>query len=205
MQRIVWMESMTTRSGFSFSIRPQISSTSFSAARKMLSCGTFSRAARSLTCRTDSSPVIYKTLCWLEMAPHSCRSIVDLPTPGSPLKSTTPPSTMPPPSTRSSSEMPVRIRLFSSVMLISERRFAVRVVTPSGRAAAACLAAAVPALGASATTSSFIVFQLPQLGQRPIQRGLVSPQLEHTYTVFSFGSFIKKAPVTLSWLYYSLL
>jgi hypothetical protein len=46
---------------------------------------------------------------------------------------------------------------------------------------------------------------LPQLGQRPIQRGLVSPQLEHTYTVFSFGSFIKKAPVTLSWLYYSLL
>ena len=159
----------------------------------MLSCGTFSRAARSLTCRTDSSPVIYKTLCWLEMAPHSCRSIVDLPTPGSPLKSTTPPSTMPPPSTRSSSEMPVRIRLFSSVMLISERRFAVRVVTPSGRAAAACLAAAVPALGASATTSSFIVFQLPQLGQRPIQRGLVSPQLEHTYTVFSFGSFIKKS------------
>jgi hypothetical protein len=29
--------------------------------------------------------------------------------------------------------------------------------------------------------------------------------LEHTYTVFSFGSFIKKAPVTLSWFYYSLL
>jgi hypothetical protein len=34
------------------------------------------------------------------------------------------------------------------------------------------------------------VFQLPQLGQRPIQRGLVSPQLEQTYTVFNFGSFI---------------
>ena len=33
MQRMVWMESMTTRSGFSFSIRPQISSTSFSATR----------------------------------------------------------------------------------------------------------------------------------------------------------------------------
>ena len=32
-QRMVWIESMTTRSGFSFSIRPQISSTSFSAAR----------------------------------------------------------------------------------------------------------------------------------------------------------------------------
>ena len=115
---------------------------------------------------------------------------MDLPTPGSPLSSTTPPSTMPPPSTRSSSEMPVKMRLFSSVVLISERRFAVRVVTPSCLAAAACRAAVVPAFGASATTSSFIVFQLPQLGQRPIQRGLVSPQLEQTYTVFSFGSFM---------------
>jgi hypothetical protein len=83
-------------------------------------------------------------------------------------------------STRSSSEMPVRMRLFSSVVLISDRRRAVRLVTPSGRAAAACRAAAVPAFGASATTSSFMVFQLPQLGQRPIQRGLVSPQLEQT-------------------------
>ena len=55
------------------------------------------------------------------------------------------------------------------------------------------------------TQLGFFFLQLPQLGQRPIQRGLVSPQLEHTYTVFSFGSFIKKAPVTLSWFYYSLL
>ena len=161
----------------------------------MFSCGTFRRAARSLTCRTDSSPVIYKTVCWLEMAPHSCSSMVDLPTPGSPLSNTTPPSTMPPPSTRSSSEMPVRMRLFSSVVLISASRLAVREVTPSCRAAAAVLPPERPALGASATTSSFMVFQLPQLGQRPIQRGLVSPQLEQTYTVLSFGSFILWAPV----------
>jgi len=113
------------------------------------------------------------------MAPQSWSSIVDLPTPGSPLSSTTPPSTMPPPSTRSSSEMPVRMRLFSSVVLISARRFAVNEVTPSCRVGAALLPER-PALGASATTSSFIVFQLPQLGQRPIQRGLVSPQLEQT-------------------------
>jgi hypothetical protein len=47
-------------------------------------------------------------------------------------------------------------------------------------------------------TSSFIVFQLPQLGQRPIQRGLVSPQLEQTYTVFNFGSFIfVRLPISL--------
>ena len=124
------------------------------------------------------------------MAPQSCKSIVDLPTPGSPLSSTTPPNTMPPPNTRSSSEMPVRMRLFSSVVLMSARRLAVSEVTPSCRAGAAALPPESPALGASATTSSFMVFQLPQLGQRPIQRGLVSPQLEQTYTVFSFGSFI---------------
>ena len=56
--RMVWIESMTTRSGRSFSIRPQISSTSFSAARKILSWAMFRRAARSFTCRIDSSPVI---------------------------------------------------------------------------------------------------------------------------------------------------
>ena len=56
-QRIVWMESMTTRSGFIDSIRPQISSTSLSATSEMLSSGTFRRTARSLICRTDSSPV----------------------------------------------------------------------------------------------------------------------------------------------------
>ena len=134
--------------------------------------------------------MIYSTVCWLEMAPQSCKSIVDLPTPGSPLSSTTPPNTMPPPKTRSSSEMPVRMRLFSSVVLMSARRLAVSEVTPSCRTGAAALPPESPALGASATTSSFMVFQLPQLGQRPIQRGLVSPQLEQTYTVFSFGSFI---------------
>ena len=56
-QRIVWIESMTTRSGFIDSIRPQISSTSLSATSEMLSSGTFRRTARSLICRTDSSPV----------------------------------------------------------------------------------------------------------------------------------------------------
>ena len=73
--------------------------------------------------------------------------------------------------------MPVTIRLFSSVVLMSASRRALRLVTPSARAAART---AAPALGASATTSSCMVFQLPQLGQRPIQRGLVSPHCEHT-------------------------
>ena len=49
-------------------------------------------------------------------------------------------------------------------------------VTPEGRAEAL----RADALGSGTTTSSTIVFQAPQLGQRPIQRGLLSPQLEHT-------------------------
>ena len=72
------------------------------------------------------------------------------------------------------------MRLFSSVVLISDRRLAVSEVTPSCRAGAAAFPPVSPAFGGSATTSSFMVFQLPQLGQRPIQRGLVSPQLEQT-------------------------
>ena len=139
------------------------------------------------------------------MAPQSCNSIVDLPTPGSPLSSTTPPNTMPPPNTRSSSEMPVRMRLFSSVVLMSARRLAVSEVTPSCRTGAAALPPESPALGASATTSSFMVFQLPQLGQRPIQRGLVSPQLEQTYTVFSFGSFILDSPMSFCKSHFSIV
>ena len=205
MQRIVWMESMTTRSGFSFSIRPQISSTSFSAARKMLSCGTFSRAARSLTCRTDSSPVIYKTLCWLEMAPHSCRSIVDLPTPGSPLKSTTPPSTMPPPSTRSSSEMPVRIRLFSSVILIFRKAFC-------GQGGHPFRAGGCRLFGCGSTCFggfryNVLVHRVPAAAAwaaaHPAGACLAAVGT-HIYS-FQFWFLHQKAPVTLSWFYCSLL
>ena len=124
--------------------------------------------------------MIYRTECWLEMAPQSCKSIVDLP------------------NTRFSAEQnhaaqhnaaaqhPVKFRyagqdaafLFRSADIGQPR--AVSEVTPSCRAGAAALLPESPALGASATTSSFMVFQLPQLGQRPIQRGLVSPQLEQT-------------------------
>ena len=116
-QRIVWMESITTRSGFICSISPQISSTSLSATMEILSCGTSSRTARSLICRTDSSPVTYRTERVRLTSPHSCSRMVDLPMPGSPPIKITLPSTMPPPNTRSSSAMPVTMRLFSSVVL----------------------------------------------------------------------------------------
>ena len=77
------------------------------------------------------------------------------------------------------------MRLFSSVVLTSERRCAVMPVTPAGRADAPRAAD----FGSGTTTSSTIVFQAPQLGQRPIQRGLLSPQLEQTKIVFSLLSF----------------
>ena len=47
--------------------------------------------------------------------------------------------------------------------LMSARRLAVSEVTPSCRTGAAALPPESPAVGASATTSSFMVFQLPQL------------------------------------------
>ena len=92
--------------------------------------------------------------------------------PGSPPMSVTLPMTMPPPNTRSSSLMPVIIRLFSSVVLMFFSFWGVKLVCPVTRAGAA---AREELLDGSATTSSVIVFHAPQDGQRPIQRGLVSP------------------------------
>ena len=177
-QRIVWIESMTTRSGFIDSIRPQISSTSLSATSEILSCGTSRRTARSLIWRTDSSPVTYSTFLVLLTSPQSCSKIVDFPMPGSPPMSVTLPMTMPPPSTRSSSLMPVTMRLFSSVVLILFSFCGTRLVCPATRGAAAALPEAV--FAGSATTSSVMVFHAPQEGQRPSQRGLVSPHWVQT-------------------------
>ena len=177
-QRMVWIESMTTRPGLVASINPQISSTSLSATREMFSCGTPRRSARSLICRTDSSPVTYSTSRLLLTSPHSCKRIVDLPMPGSPPISVTLPSTMPPPSTRSSSPIPVTMRLFSSVVLIVLSLSGVRLVCPGTRAGAAALPP--DGLAGSATTSSTIVFHAPHDGQRPSQRGLVSPHWVQT-------------------------
>ena len=86
------------------------------------------------------------------------------------------------------------MRLFSSVVLISANRRAVSEVTPSTAGAGACplcCFAKAPALGASGNNIPHVmVFQLPQLGQRPIQRGLVFAAVGADVNKFlSFGFY----------------
>ncbi len=68
------------------------------------------RCPRAATCASDSSPVTYRLRSCKPSVPSICSSSVDLPMPGSPPISTTEPCTRPPPSTRSSSPMPVSVR-----------------------------------------------------------------------------------------------
>ena len=105
--------------------------------------------------------------------------------PGSPPIKITLPITMPPPRTRSNSPMPVTMRLFSSVVLMLFSFWGTRLVCPGTRATAAALP--LPVLAGSAITSSVMVFHAPHDGQRPIQRGLVSPHWLQTYMVFNLS------------------
>ena len=61
------------------------------------------------------------------MLAAACNSSVDLPMPGSPPSSTIEPGTMPPPSTRSSSPMPVDSRV---VVLISTSAYSLAPAPP---------------------------------------------------------------------------
>ena len=103
--------------------------------------------------------------------------IVDLPMPGAPPISTSEPGTMPPPSTRSSSPMPVL-----------KRGECPAATSASGTGFAALAGAArdsrAPALTGSATRSSTIVFHSSQPGQRPCHLGLALPHCEQTKSVF---------------------
>ena len=111
-------------------------------------------------------------------SPQSCSKIVDLPMPGSPPISVTLPMTIPPPRTRSSSLMPVTMRLFSFGGADAFQLLRHKACLPVTRGAAAALPE--DALAGSATTSSVMVFHAPQDGQRPSQRGLVSPHWVQT-------------------------
>ena len=100
---------------------------------------------------------------------------VDLPMPGEPPSRTSEPGTRPPPSTRSSSPMPVR----------EPRRALRRCTSRSGTGAAGGRAPATPAAPARArgragagARSSTSVFHSPQPGQRPCHFGLCVPQAE---------------------------
>ena len=92
---------------------------------------------------------------------------VDLPIPGAPPISTTDPGTIPPPSTRSSSPIPLASRGISGALTSPS-------ATGTGTLAPLRAGAARP------RGSSTSVFHSAHPGQRPCQRGSSCPQLAQT-------------------------
>src|SRR5262249_23465767 len=124
-----------------------------------------SRSARRRTCSGDSSPATYRTTrpCRAS-ALHACSVSVDLPIPGSPPTRVTEPCTIPPPSTRSSSPIPVDCRM---------QRCAGPAVRGEGGLAALLFAA--ERARASATSSSTREPHVEHEGHCPSQRGEACP------------------------------
>ncbi len=102
---------MITISGFCCRMTSSMTSRFVSHNRATSSPNSPILVARSLICFRDSSPDMYRTFCFLtERFRHTCRSSVDFPIPGSPPTRIKEPGIIPPPSTRSSSSMPVVVR-----------------------------------------------------------------------------------------------
>ncbi len=110
----VWIESITTTSGASLRKVGKIASRRISAKKRTREGSTASREARKAICCGDSSPETYNTRRRSPTADKACSNKVDLPIPGSPPMRITAPRTSPPPSTRSSSSMPLGSRGTSS-------------------------------------------------------------------------------------------
>ena len=107
----VWIESTMSTRGLTASSSACTADRSLSAHSSSPSPRMPSRSARILTCAADSSAVTYSTggvICASLRAASS--TSVDLPMPGSPPIRMSEPRTRPPPSTRSSSPMPVSVR-----------------------------------------------------------------------------------------------
>src|SRR5581483_3151512 len=130
--------------------------------------------ARIAICGSDSSPETYRTGARAATASAICMSRVDLPTPGSPPTSTTEPGTMPPPRTRSHSDIGVCSRATCSARTSSSRETR----SADGRA--------LPREAFGRSRASSREFQVPQLGHCPSQRGWRAPQAEHRYVVLDF-------------------
>ena len=102
---MVWMLSTTTSAGQTSSMAATMSGSDVSASSHRSGRTAPSRSARRRTCWALSSALTYSVVPGHHAS--SCSSSVLLPMPGSPPSSVTDPATMPPPSTRSSSPMPV--------------------------------------------------------------------------------------------------
>ena len=172
----VWIESTMRMSGCSSATHSSTSPSRVSDNTNRFSLSTCSRSARSFSCRVDSSPDTYSTLancpsCW-----QICSIRVDLPMPGAPPTSTSEPFTAPPPSTRSSSPIPVEKRISSSVCISVMRDTFTGVL---GRDI-------FPLLAGRSAACSTMEFHAPHTVQRPDHLGLSLPHSVQKNTVLAF-------------------
>ncbi len=161
---------MTQKSGASASSVARMRSRLISASTRTAVPGRPRRRARIATWAPLSSPVTYSTFMLRDSASSACSSRVLLPMPGSPPISTTPPATMPPPSTRSSSSSVVGVRAVSTASISDS-------VATGALLLSAWKRWPLPAAGSAGPSSR--VFQAPQPGHLPIQRGLAAPHSVH--------------------------
>ena len=99
------MESITTSDGEILSMAAMMFGSDISGSNHKSGLMAPSRSARKRTCCALSSAVTYREGPFAP--PRSCKSNVLFPIPGSPPSNVTEPGTRPPPSTRSSSSIPV--------------------------------------------------------------------------------------------------
>jgi len=165
-RKMVWMESTTITAGSSSWTVRMMDSTSVSANSRKLSEATPMRSARIFTCEGDSSPVTYSSFVSESRVANSVIN-VDFPMPGSPAIRTTDPSTIPPPSTRSSSTLSVRIRRSLPLWMSFNLRGRVE-VAPEPTSPGLCFV--------EEDRSSTMEFHAPHAGHCPNQRGDSLPQ-----------------------------
>src|SRR5918995_5762319 len=115
----------------------------------------------------------------------ACSSSVDFPMPGSPPSSTREPGTIPPPSTRSSSPIPVARRAVSEYWTSA---YSCAPVEPPGSVYRWLSPPPGAAGDVSGTRSSTSEFHAPHSAQRPIHFGDCPPHSWHTNR--TFGSFM---------------
>ncbi len=129
----VWIESTTIASGAIWAAASSTTSRSVSHSSSSDSGTAPRREARRRICVSLSSPVTYR-MRWPSRASAmaSCSSSVLLPMPGSPPTSSSEPGTSPPPSTRSSSRMPVRVRSADSTSTCASGRAPSPRTAPAG-------------------------------------------------------------------------
>ena len=187
---IVCMESMTTSCGRSFSITLRMISRFVSHRRYRFDENSPIRFALSLICAWDSSPEIYSTFLSFESIRQTCRSSVDFPMPGSPPTRTRDPGTIPPPSTRSSSRIPVlHLASSSADTSVSGTTFASLTDSLTERDPAV-----VPFVIPLSSFSSTNVFHSPHAGHCPSHFASSCPQFWQKNMLF-FAFAIYRPPV----------